>query len=406
MSEMHTEIAVVGAGMVGAAVALGAAQQGWQVTLIDPRPAPMTSLPSIDASAGDEVSSYDVRVSALTESSRRLLEQLGVWEAMARTRISPYQHMHVWDSEGIGKIHFDAAEMHCHTLGHIVENRVTVMALHQQLEQAGVRWLSGKVKSLSLPESGMRCIQLESGERLQAKVIVGADGAESRVRQLSGIARVDRDYGHSALVATVKTSGTHQYTAWQRFMPKGPLALLPLADPHLVSIVWSSEPEHCRELMALDDDSFCGLLTECSEAVLGTVEAVSERTSVPLKMRHALSYQTDQVVMVGDAAHTIHPLAGQGVNLGFKDVEALLTQWQQAKARKRSPGEARWLQAYQRQRKADNWLTMAGMSGFKHLFGSRQPVLTLARNLGLTWTDQLPLLKRQMAARAMGLSEF
>lgn len=399
-STQHFDLIIAGAGMVGAALAVGASRQGWHVALVDAMPMPL----SLAVEQGQGVGDYDLRVSALTEASRQLLVTLGVWPLMQAQRVSPYQHMQVWDAAGVGHIRFSAAEMHWAELGHIVENRVTLAALHDAVARSEVVcFAQRRVRALSLLCDGQRVVTLDDGEQLTGKLVVGADGAQSRIRQLAGLTQCERDYGHHAIVATVATALPHQQTAWQRFMPDGPLALLPLDHPQRCSIVWSTEADHARALLKLDDDGFCAALTEASEHRLGRIEAVSERSSFVLKMRHAWQYYSDGVVVVGDAAHTIHPLAGQGVNLGFKDVAALLLQLAQARQRGQSPAAERWLKAYQRARKGDNWMTMAGMSGFKALFGNKDPGLTLMRNLGLSWVDGLPLLKRQLAARAMGV---
>ncbi|MFB9887828.1 UbiH/UbiF/VisC/COQ6 family ubiquinone biosynthesis hydroxylase [Balneatrix alpica] len=392
------DLIVVGAGMVGAAAALGAARQGWQVALVDPQPLVLQ-----EPVLTEQVDDYDLRVSALTESSRQLLEHLGVWGAMQGWRVCPYRHMRVWDGEGTGAIEFNASELQRPNLGHIVENRVTQQALWQAILQAGIAHFAGKVTALTGVQAGQRQLQLDTGVSLQARLIVGADGALSSVRRLVGIPLLERDYGHHALVASIALQQSHDYAAWQRFMPTGPLAILPFAHPQHASIVWSTLPEQADALLALSAGAFATELTQALEGRLGQVQAVSQRMAVPLRMRHAQYYWRDGVVLLGDAAHTIHPLAGQGVNLGFKDVMALLECLAYAWQRQLNPGMARILARYQRQRKLDNWLVQGAMGAFKQVFASRHPLLTLGRNLGLSTVNDLPLLKQQLAAQAMGL---
>ena len=249
-------------------------------------------------------------------------------------------------------------------------------------------------------------VELVDGGRLDAQLLVAADGANSAIRQHFKFATKEWDYGHQAIVTTITTERSHQQIARQRFMPKGPLALLPLSDQgdlHQCSIVWSQETEEADELMALDDRQFCQRLSEASEYGFGQVVDVEQRYAIPLRQRHAIDYAIHRVVLLGDAAHSIHPLAGQGVNLGFADVEVLADELNRALTRGIDVGDLSVLRRYQRRRKPDNLATMAAMEGFKRLFAADQLPIRLLRNLGMSTLNQQSAIKNAMIKRAMGI---
>ena len=312
--------------------------------------------------------------------------------------------MTVWDGDGTGRIHFDAAELHARSLGTIVENRNIVRALFESLSDSSVQLLDGvRVKAWSRGQG----VELEDGRRLAARLVVGADGALSRLRQWSGLATREWDYGQQAIVCTVRTSQNHRYTAWQRFSPTGPLAFLPLlneaGDEHFCSIVWSQDTLEARRLMALETESFRKELEAAIERELGEVLAVSRRFAFPLRQRHAKDYIADGLALVGDAAHTIHPLAGQGANLGYGDVRALLEELERARELGLAPDDASVLARYQRRRKGENLTMMAAMEGFKQLFARDELPVRWLRNTGMRWLNQLAPLKNRIAAEAMGI---
>ena len=250
-------------------------------------------------------------------------------------------------------------------------------------------------------------IQLDDGRTLSAKLVVGADGAQSRLRQWSGLATREWDYDQQAIVCTVRTRQPHQYTAWQRFSPTGPLAFLPLltesGDEHYCSIVWSQDTAEARRLMALETEQFRLELERAIEQQLGVIESVSRRFAFPLRQRHAKEYVADGLALVGDAAHTIHPLAGQGANLGYGDVSALLDELGRAKELALSPADQTVLARYQRRRKGENLAMMAAMEGFKQLFARDELAIRWLRNTGMRWLDNLAPLKNRIAAEAMGI---
>ncbi len=392
-SNQTSDLLIVGGGMVGSALGCAVAEAGFSVTLLE-RKAPQRDWPQ------DEV---DLRVSALTRASQRILDNLGAWRRMSELRISPYTDMEVWDAAGSGRIHFSAAEIGEANLGHIVENRVTQLALWERLEQLPNVTLRcpASVSELILEEGP--ALRLSDGGRLQAELIVAADGRDSQIRTMAGIGTKGWDYDQHAIVATVTPSRHHGHTARQRFMKTGPLAFLPIDDGRC-SIVWSTSPQQAAELMALDDAAFCSALTEASERMLGEVEAVGPRGVFPLRLGHAETYIRPGLALIGDAAHAIHPLAGQGVNLGFLDAAALAETVIQARRGKRPIGSLSTLRRYERARKGGNMAMLAAMDAFKRTFSNEIPPLRLLRNLGLSLADRSGPLKHLLVRRAMGLS--
>src|SRR5690554_6775488 len=378
------DIAIVGGGMIGAAMALRLSGLGWRLALLDSQPvgqAAVTVTPrGGDASAstkdqdtGGSLSdpTYDARVSALTHASQHLFESLGVWQAMCEQRVSPYSHMHVREADGTGKIDFSAAEIHVENLGHIVENRVTTSALHEALLQKDdIRVLAPVRVEGYQPnvEQGQRLL-LDDGSYLCTDLVIAADGANSPLRQLAAMPVREWDYGHQAVVTTVRTEQAHEQTARQIFMDDGVLAFLPLAgaEEHYCSIVWSLVPERAAAVLAMTDEEFCAALTLASERWLGTVDSAAQRFCLPLHQRHAVDYVQQGLVLIGDAAHSIHPLAGQGANLGLLDVVALGEELARGHRSGRAPSDPVVLARYQRRRKPHNLMMMAMMEGFKRL---------------------------------------
>ena len=384
------------------------------IALIDASP---LSVADDDDDAVRGVSQYDPRVVALTQQSQRLLDDAGIWSGLPEARLSPYHHMHVWDANGTSAIDFDAALVHQKNIGHIVENAQVVKAIEAQLAgEAGCQWFRPvSLEQLEVCEQAAK-LKLSSGDVIHAGLVIAADGAHSPIRQQLGVATREWDYLHQAIVTTVEVERSHQNTAWQVFLDSGPLAFLPLAsqpsneidvedgpDRHFCSIVWSCIPERAQALMALDDAEFKVQLERAFEAKLGKVLAVDQRFSIPLRQRHAVNYVSERVALVGDAAHTIHPLAGQGVNLGLKDVSALVAELSRAQARGLPLWHTSVLARYQRQRKGDNLQTMLAMEALERLYDCGNIMVRWLRNEGVKQVQKQPLLKRKIIEQAMGL---
>jgi 2-octaprenylphenol hydroxylase len=393
MAKRDYDIVIVGAGMVGAALvcALGGARL--RVALIEAQP----------FSHEWPADSFDQRVSAITRASQNIFTSLGVWEDMCAARISPYRDMHVWDATGNGVIHFDSADIGEPVLGHIIENRVIQSALLKRVAALDTVELitPASVASFDVQADHVE-VSLDNGRIINAALIVGADGGRSPLRELAGIKVSGWSYKQEAVVARIETSASHQQTAWQRFMPDGPLAFLPLSDGSS-SIVWSTSPEHARELLAMDDSSFLDALQKSFGDKLGSMLGCGPRARFPLRMQHARQYTQPRLALVGDAAHTIHPLAGQGVNLGLADAAALAEVLVQAHRQHRDIGEHRVLRRYERWRKGDNLTMITSMESFKRLFGSRTPLVRWLRNTGLRLTDKLGPAKNMIMRQAMGM---
>jgi 2-octaprenylphenol hydroxylase len=395
--EMY-DLIIVGGGMVGAALACAVADAGLHVSILETKE-PQRSWPD------DEV---DLRVSALTRASQRMLENLYAWPRMAQMRISPYTEMEVWDAEGSGRIHFSAAEIGEPDLGHIVENRITQLALWERLEMlpnVTIRCptVVAELQLGQTPGDQLPGVVLQDGEQLSSKLIVAADGRDSQLRGMADIGTQGWDYDQHAIVATVKPTYHHQQAARQRFMPRGPLALLPINDGRC-SIVWSTSPKQADELMALSDALFCDQLTRASEAVLGEIVDVGPRGLFPLPLGHAETYCRPGFVLVGDAAHAMHPLAGQGVNLGFMDAMTLADVIIEAYRAGRAIGSFATLRRYERARKGPNIAMLAAMDAFKRIFSNDVIPLKLMRNLGLDIANRSGVIKYQLIRRAMGMS--
>ncbi len=399
----YFDIVIVGAGIAGAALAVALSGAGLSIALVEAQALESPALPQ-----ACDLHNFDPRVSALTPRSRALLEKLGAWEAIVAYRYCSYNHMTVWDAEGTGQIEFDRAEVNAPALGHIVENRAIVSALLTRVRAAAdISLLSpAALLTCTRQDSTRMLLELDAGGSLEADLLVAADGALSRVREMMGFRSREWDYGHRAIVATVEVAHPHEATAWQRFLPSGPLALLPLpgADGHhYCSIVWSMQEHLVDEVLALEDQAFCAALEAACEARLGAVLGSSRRFAYPLRQRHAVDYVQPGVALVADAAHTIHPLAGQGINLGLQDVAVLAEEIVAGRARAVSAGQLELLRRYQRRRKGENLVMMTAMDGFKRLFEQQSLPLRWLRNAGMRKVDQLLPLKQQLMRHAMGL---
>lgn len=411
MTAKQFDIVIVGGGMVGAALAADIVSRPQCAHL---------RLAVIEAGETPPVyrgESFDPRVVALSEKSRQLLLRAGAWSAIVEQRACAYRAMNVWDGEGTGSIEFCADDVHMAQLGHIVENSVVVRVLRQRLaELPAVTLLQGcTVASFHRSATGVCELVLQdtaaaTSRSVFCSVVVAADGAHSTLRDLAQINTRVWDYGQTAIVTTVKTSQPHQYTCWQRFTSQGPIAMLPLqvsasGSRHecYVSLVWSADTAMAEELMTLESQAFCQRLGHAFEWRLGDIVEADKRFAITLRQRHALAYIAPGLALVGDAAHTIHPLAGQGVNLGFYDVDALVGEIERACERNVPLTDASILRRYQRQRQTHNLAAMASMEGFKRLFGADALPLRWARNAGMTLLNNQLFLKKQLTKIASGI---
>ncbi|MDZ7869759.1 MAG: FAD-dependent monooxygenase [Rheinheimera sp.] len=397
---LDTDILITGAGSAGLTLALLLAKNSpdLQITVLEQGPTPVAGPAQLN------------RVSALNLASQRVLDSLGVWQLL--TAKPAYQQMQVWEADSFARIEFattdlgalDIAAMSGEpALGWIVDNEELRACLYQRAQQfPNIQWkFDARITQISASER-QNLLTLSDGSAYISKLLVGADGANSMVREQLKMPLAFWDYDHHGLVAVVRTSEPHQATARQVFLPTGPLALLPLADPHLVSIVWSVAPQRAAELIALAPEQFNQALTAASQSVLGVLSVQTERRSYPLKMRYASQWLKHNAVLVADAAHTIHPLAGQGMNLGLMDVSALAELIVQNIATGRTCNEPRMLRQYERWRKAEAQQMIALMEAFKRGFMLQHPFAKLVRAVGMAATNQLAPVKRQLLAAALG----
>lgn len=386
------DVAVVGGGMVGAASALALARAGFAVALIDAR----------EPAAWAVTDEVDLRVVGLAPSSVAMLDQLGVWERIRGARASGYERMHVWDAENGAAIQFDAADEDRDVLGYIVENSLVQATLWHALEDAGVRRIvPAEVTAYAMREDRAQ-LDLADGQIVAARLVVAADGAESPLRRMVGIGTHGRDYAQRAVVAHVETTDAHQRTAWQRFLPSGPLAFLPLADGRS-SIVWSLPDAEAKRVLALDDDAFRAALGVASDFRLGPIRSVSRRAAFPLRLNLAERYEVGRLVLLGDAAHAVHPLAGQGVNLGLRDVAELRDTLVEAREAGKDFAATHVLRRYARRRRSADGLDAWSFDALARVYAWQASPLVAARGLGIRLLDRMGPLKSRLARHAAGL---
>ncbi len=386
------DIVIIGGGMVGAALAGALGNSSLKVAVLDRAP----------PAALDK--DYDQRVSAITLASQTFFENVGAWAGMVRRRISPVREMQVWSEGGSGSIHFNAAEIGEPCLAWIIENRVIQTALIERLHQfTNVHYLCPvEVADITLADNGA-AITLKDGRLLQARLLVGADGADSAVRRAAGIDTQSLNLNQKGIVTTVTTEKPHEQIARQRFLTTGPMAFLPLDEPHTCSIVWSADTARADQLLALDDTSFISELQKAFSDSLGKIQTLGPRAEFPLMLSHAKAYTAPHLALVGDAAHTVHPLAGQGVNLGFLDAATLAEVLLEAAVNQKDIGAHAVLRRYERWRKGDNLAMVSLTGGFRYLFGNDLPVVSQLRNWGMDITNAATPVKNFIMRRASGL---
>lgn len=385
----HYDVIIVGSGMVGTTLAVAlTAESNLKVALIEAyQPLPLL-----------EKDKAELRVSALTRASETLLKNLMIWPQLIPSRISQFTKMTVWETAS-SILHFDSTDIDALWLGHIIENRHLQQACLARCSQ--IRNIDFLCPAKPVSRTG-NTIVLDNNRILTADLIVAADGAQSPLREWSGINSAGWDYQQTAVVCTVSTEHSHNKTARQRFLPEGPLAFLPLADPHQCSIVWSNSTEEAELLSQLDDEHFKAILGKAFDSTLGEILTVSQRKSFPLKLRHAEHYIELGFALVGDAAHTIHPLAGQGVNIGLLDATTLAEIVLEAHKKGRDIGSLHTLSKYQRRRKADNVIMQLTMDAFKRGFGSELAPIRWLRRFGLQTVNNHHLLRKLFMHQATG----
>lgn len=404
---------VVGAGMVGAAIANGLADRGHTIALIDQDHPP----------AFDDHEAPDIRVSALSVGSEHYLRELGVWHHMLAMRGTPYRRLSVWEARGHPvsqwlpgeppRTTFSAADLKTDHLGHIVENRVTQGALWRKAEQQDTIALFAGASVDTLQDDGENArVTLSDGQLIHGRLVIGADGAASRVRQLAGIGVTRDQYQQQALVASVRYRGAPQDITWQAFHSTGPRAFLPLHDAgpdhageSWGSLVWYDDPAVHANLKSLSEADFLARVQSAFPQELPPLTALAARASFPIARQHAHHYFQGRVVLVGDAAHTINPLAGQGVNLGFQDAQCLQHLLDNARRTGQDPASPSVLAQYEERRRPANRRMMLTMDAFYHLFSNNRTPLWAARNLGLGLAQTLPFARNRVARYAMGLEE-
>lgn len=390
------DLAIIGGGMVGLALATSLTPQNNQNAL---RIAIIEGFPPTQTE-----NQISTRVSALNLASQHLLTELQVWQTISRK--TPYNQMQVWEKDSFAKIHFDTEGLGLSHLGHIVENHLIQLNLWQKAnQQNNIEIIHAQPQSLAVTESNA-ILTLNNGQLLCAKLVVGADGANSWLRKQADIPLIFRDYGHHALVCNIETAEPHQSCARQIFSPESILAFLPLQQQNLCSIVWSLALEEAQKLSECDEESFNRALTVAFDNHLGLCRLVSERKTLPLTARYARSFAKQRIALIGDAAHTIHPLAGLGVNLGFQDAVDLASCIQKNLQLGLDIGEYRYLREYERQRKLEAVKMLTAMQGLKGLFSGTNPIKKLIRGIGLSATDQLTPLKTELMKKALGLETF
>lgn len=393
MQMQNVDVVIVGGGMVGLGLAAALKGSALKVAVVEGQ----LPEPALDEAP-------DNRVSALSLASQRILQQVGAWRGIEARRLQPYGQMEVWEQDSFGRIAFDAASLRQPELGHIVENRVIQLALLEAiLDGDNIQLLSpARASCLQSGEAGSLLL-LEDGRALSAKLVVAADGAHSWVRRQADIPLTSWDYGHHALVATVRCAEPHEAVARQIFTPEGPLAFLPLWQPDLCSIVWSVPATRAEALCQCDEEQFNRQLTTAFDGRLGLCKVEGARSAIPLTARYARDFARERLVLVGDAAHTIHPLAGQGVNLGLLDAAALAEQILRNQAAGKDIGRLANLRGYERWRKSEAASMLAAMEGLKRLFAGANPLKKLVRGAGLCAFDLLTPLKQSVIRAAMGL---
>jgi len=390
MTEKY-DVVIVGGGMVGAAVACGLGGSRLKVAVIE-RQLPEPFLPD---------QPHDLRVSALSIATKNIMQAVGAWEGVLARRYCPFKRMRVWETAG--DTEFNSGDINCSELGYIVENRVTQLALLDRLEAFdNVDLIAPATISRIQYQAGRSVVYLADDREIEARVLVAADGGQSHVRQAVGLGVTSWDYEQHAIVIYVETDYPQQDITWQRFVPSGPQAFLPLTGNH-GSLVWYNSPDEVRRLKALPDDELIAELTDTFPDCLGKINKILGRASFPLKRQHAQHYVKPGVALVGDAAHMINPLAGQGVNIGFLDAAALAEVLLEADKKGQDIADITVLKQYESMRRKENLLMMTVMDMFYRCFSNDILPVKFFRNMGLGLAERVTPLKNKVMRAAMGL---
>ncbi len=400
VDEISFDLVIVGGGLVGASFACMLSELPIRVGLID----------SAVWNEFELSKSYDTRVVALSKRVEKLLANLNVWPEQHGDRCCAYTKMHVWDREGTGQIDFAAEEIGEDRLGTIIENQIVLKHLRNKISTSkNIEVLQLQtVKDIDVSSKlANAVITLNDDSTISASLVVAADGGKSILREKSGISSWSWDYGHSAIVTTVKHSGSHNFAAWQSFSVDGPLAFLPLSDSDgeescYSSIVWSLTRDLAEDLMALQEKHFIEKLEIANESRLGSIQEIGERFCFPLSQNHAKTYIKPSFALIGDSAHIIHPLAGQGVNLGIYDAQVLYEEIQRAVVRHIPLSDFSILRRYERKRMSQNLMATGAMESFKQLFGTKDLSVRWLRNTGMKFFNRHQLAKRQFIKLANG----
>lgn len=396
------DIAICGAGMVGATLAALLLNEP---SLRELRIALIEAHFPTQAPAAD----IDIRVSAVSRASQRILNRVGAWQLLPTSQCAPYGDMVVWDAlskaDSSDALRFSASSLGEPDLGHIIANNWLQWALLEAVSHEPVTRFAAELSSISLDQDAAR-LSLSDGRRLTARLVIGADGAKSISRDCVGISARIRPYGQTALVTHVRTEQPHRQTAWQRFLPTGPIAFLPLNDGRS-SIVWTTTPEHAAQLLQLDEAALAAQIADAADHVLGDVSIAAPRAAFPLQLAQVDEYCRHRFVLVGDAAHSLHPLAGQGVNLGLMDVASLvqvLSEARLAGASVEALSELRVLRRYERWRKTENTAALGLVDALNRLFSNDSPTIGTLRRRGVGMVQRLPMVKRTLMLSALGLA--